>query len=141
MHVLQDQSHASRGCAQLAWDASSRIAVVSFTADDRLTGDIAQAMADAIDTWVGNDDDRFGMVCDCTGIGRTDAGWRAVWFEYVRTRRQRTAMVWVNPSPSTRVVVTMFKTAVRTLGSFDCTVTDTVDEARAWLADHGYAHA
>lgn len=71
----------------------------------------------------------------------TDAGWRAVWFEYLRGRRQQTAIVWVNPSPSIRIVVTMFRTAMQTLGSFDCTVTATVDEAHGWIADNGYALA
>lgn len=139
VQTLQDPPQVTHGCAQMVWDASSRTGVLSFNADDCLTRDTAQAIVDALEAWVGDDGRPFGLVCDCTGVGRTDAGWRAVWFEYLRSRRQQTAIAWVNPSPSIRIVVTMFRTAMQTLGAFDATVTATVDEARTWLADHGYA--
>lgn len=141
METLQHHPSVTRACARMVWNASSRTGVLSFDADDPLTRDTAQAIVDALEGWVGEDERPFGLVCDCTGVGRTDAGWRAVWFEYLRGRRQQTAIVWVNPSPSIRIVATMFSTAMQTLGSFDCSVTGTVEEAHAWLADRGYALA
>lgn len=136
MSSLEVETHVTHGPVHISWAPAKRLAVVWADADDHITGDVARTIVGALRTWV-DDDQPFGVVCDCSNVGRTDAEWRAVWFEFLKHERRRAGVAWTNSGPAIRVIILMFTKALRTVDAFDCTVASTNADAHRWLTDRG----
>lgn len=114
---------------RLTWDPGHRMVHMSFSGPPRSEVSEADARAciRALDEWTAGKSILF--LVDCGQLGDADAGWRALFADYFRRRRNELRVAWFNMSPFIRLMVQMFVlgSGVRGRGF------RSEAEARAWL--------
>jgi hypothetical protein len=117
----------------IQWDATSRVASVRYEAGAHLTAAAAVVLIDALSGWVGSTGEPFAVLADGTGLGGTDAEYRAAASAFFRRHRRNAHIALVNLGPVLHVVVEMFRVGTGIpLKSFGNEAA-----ARAWLRAKG----
>src|SRR3990172_2293760 len=124
----------TNGAAQMTWDPDTRLAVLRFQSEARLTGKNAQDLVDAFSIWSGTEGKPFALLGDGGKLTGIDAEYRQVWSKFFATHRRDSFIAFFNMSPIIRVAAEMFRLGTGTkLKAF-------ADEAgaRAWLRTQGF---
>lgn len=122
------QLERREGPVQLTWDPDTRLAVMRFVEPGVGDRPAAETLSQQFDAWAG--DEPFQVLVDCSDILDADAGWRAVWGEWVRERREIATLAWFNANARLRLLILMFRKGTGVHGK----AFDSEEEARAWLA-------
>lgn len=123
---------------EFVWSASERIARMEFLRPDSFgTGNDARILISALQRWSGDDERPFAMLVDASRTSSVDAEFRAAFFEFFDSERERGRAAWFDARPHIQAIVTMFITAMQSRGPFHGRMFDTEDEARAWLRSEG----
>lgn len=121
------------GPVVLRWDAGTRTAHVRFAETGVGERSHAERLSSQLDEWVG--EEPFQLLFDCSEIVDADAGWRAVWGEWFRARRDLATLAWFNANARVRLLILMFRKGTGVHGRAFATEV----EARAWLEDEARA--
>lgn len=121
------------GPVVMRWDAGSRMAHVHFAETGVGGREHAERLSGQLEEWVG--DEPFRMLFDCSDIVDGDAGWRAVWGEWFRARRDQATLAWFNANPRVRLLILMFRKGTGVNGRAFATEA----EARSWLEGEALA--
>jgi hypothetical protein len=117
------------GPVLLTWSPEERLARLSFVEPGVGGRTEAEVLAQQLEEWT--DGGPFGVLVDCSDIVDADAGWRSVFGQWFRDRRERGRIAWFNANPRVRLLVLMFRKGTGVHGRAFATEA----EARAWLED------
>jgi hypothetical protein len=121
---------ATRGSVAIVWCAESRIAVVHYGPDTRLTAPDGTFLVDTLTGWIGTENEPFAVLAFARGVRGTDAAYRATASAFFRRHRETARIALLNMGPVLSLVVDMFRVGTGIpLKAF-------TDEAaaRSWLA-------
>lgn len=124
---------------EVTWDPDSRL--MSWCClKDEVQGkpDAAVSIADAMEKWLGDSEEPWGVLFDCKGLSSVDAQWRKTHWRYFRDSKARVYAAWYRPNPLISAIGFMFTVAVkRAGGNFEGCGFKTEEEARLWLRKNG----
>jgi hypothetical protein len=117
----------------IAWDASSRVALVRYSLGATLASTDAAFLVDALTGWVGTDGAPFGVLADGAGLRGTDAQYRSKVSRFFKAHRSHAFIALFNLGPVIHVVVELFRVGT------GVPLKSCNDEgaARAWLRTNG----
>lgn len=119
--------------ARADWDASSRVARVTFPTGGKLSTEDATAMVEAVTRAVPLDGAFFGVLMEGRGVRGVDAGYRATMRSFFLQHRKSVALAYLDVPPVTRVILDMFRRGT----SIPTEAFDDEPAALAWLRTHG----
>ena len=129
METIQNAS------TEIAWDATSRIAHVSYTPGSTLSAADGDLLISSLTRWIGDAGIPFAILADANKLKATDGEYRARASTFFRTHRDTAFIALVNVGPVIHIVVEMFR-----LGTGIQLKTFKDDAAaRAWLRSKGIA--
>lgn len=131
--VQANDRAVTRGSVAIGWDAESRVAVVHYGPDTRLTAPDATALVGALTSWIGSAAEPFGVLALAAGVRGTDAAYRAQASAFFRKHRASAFIALVDMGPVLTLVVDMFRigTGIELKGFRD------EPSARSWLRAKG----
>ena len=119
----------------IAWHAPSRVAFVRYTAGAKLVDADGTFLVEALTRWIGDGVTPFAVLADASGLGGTDAPYRARASKFFRKHRDTAFIALVNVGPVIHIVVEMFR-----LGTgIQLKTFANEARARAWLRTKGIA--
>ena len=93
------------------WDPASRLMEIRVAPQTEGKAADARTMMVTLSRWVGESGERFGTLCNLTGLVGIDSEYRAVWGDFYKKHRDHTVLALVGLSPIIRVVAEMFRIA------------------------------
>jgi hypothetical protein len=125
----------SNASTKIAWDPPSRVATSRYTLDACLSVADGDFLVDALTGWIGADGAPFALLADATGLGGSDAPYRAKTGEFFRRHIGTGFIAIFNMAPIIQVVGEMFR--VGTGVALETFATEAL--ARMWLRTKGIA--
>jgi hypothetical protein len=121
------------GAIEMTWDASTRVAFISFASETRATGKDAQILINALTEWIGAERKPFALMGDGGKLSGVDADYRSSWGKFFFQHRDDSYIAFFNMTALIRIAAEMFGigTGLR-LKAFA-----TEADARAWLRGNG----
>lgn len=123
-----DANEMRTGPVALSWDATSRTARLAFVEPGVGGRQEAEDLSRQLDAWMGPEGP-FRVLVDCSDLVDADAGWRAVFGEWFRGRKDRAVIAWFNANPRVRLLILLFRKGTGVHGRAFATE----EEARSWL--------
>lgn len=122
------------GPVRLTWDPTDRTATMRFVEPGIGGREEAERLSERLDDWAGTAEP-FQVLIDCSDIVDADAGWRAVWGDWARDRRDVATLAWFNANARVRLLILMFRKGTGVTGRAFATES----EARSWLEGEALA--
>lgn len=129
-----DVEEERSGPVVLTWDPARRLARLGFAELGVGGRRHAEELSRQLDAWAGSTEP-FSMLVDCSDIVDGDAGWRAVWGEWFRARREVVTLAWFDANARVRLLILMFRKGTGVHGRAFATE----EEARSWLEEEALA--
>jgi hypothetical protein len=97
------------GTTRIAWERSSRVALVRYELGASLLAKDAGDLVEALVRFIGDTDQPFAVLADATGLRATDGEYRAAASRFFRQHRDKAFIALVGPEPKIQIVVEMFR--------------------------------
>lgn len=121
------------GSMEIRWQAESRLALMAFAADTKLSGPDGVIMVDALTSWAGAGGEPFAMLVDAARLNGTDAAYRATTTPFFTNHRKDVFVAVWSVGAVVGIIIDMFRLAS------GMQIQTFADEgaARAWLRKNG----
>lgn len=94
---------------EITWQPEARVASVRYTTGAYLTAGDGDFLVDALVGWIGKASEPFGVLADASGLGGTNADYRAKASAFFREQRHAASIALFNMGPAIRVLTEMFR--------------------------------
>jgi hypothetical protein len=121
------------GSAEMTWDPTGRLAVLTFARETTTTGPDAVILVNALSQWIGTEGKPFGLLGDGGKLRGVDAEYRSVWSRFLRQHRDDSYTAFFNMNAVIRIAAEMFRIGT----GLKLRAFATEEDARAWLRGAG----
>lgn len=96
------------GPINLSWDPATRIAFISFSRSTVAVGEYADPLIEAMNRWIGDDHQPFGLLGDGTNLAFPDAEYRNKWGSFFKQHSKEAYLAFFNMDDTVRMVAEFF---------------------------------
>jgi hypothetical protein len=130
-----DRHSVTSASTKISWHPESHLAAVRYAAGAHLTASDGAFLVDALTSWIGANAEPFAVLANASGLGGTDAAYRARASRFFREHRDIAVIALFNVSAPIRILTEMFRIGT----GVELKAFPDERDARSWLRTKGFA--